>query len=149
TRIDTGAGYASRTSLPTYLAIPVAGFIDPGNVAYSLKGFFPGSLMTRSAFNNGSVFNERGAGLTPPVPMRVPGWYSAGQLLNGDVNIVLADTGGTALLTFSGDKDWGTAYVTGSGYSNCMRGYFGSTTDLVAGTTYYLTLQPSSGTNCN
>ena len=149
TRYNSGGGYASRTNADSWAWTPICALLDASSNTQLVPGFAPISAVAKTAFNNTSATRERGASLIPRVPMRVIGWYVVGQLFNGDCDVVLATTDGTARLTFTGDKDWGSAYVTGTSYGVFQRGYFSSTYDLAAGTTYYLTLKPSSATDAN
>jgi hypothetical protein len=114
---------------------------------YYTPGLVCASAFAQTAFNNTSATRERGIAFQLPFPARVSGFYVTANNVQSDYSVVLANSGGTALATFSGDKDQSSFYLAGTLYGGFFSGYFASTVDLAANTTYYLTLVPQSATN--
>jgi hypothetical protein len=82
-----------------------------------------------------------------PFVVRVAGFFVVSNNVQSDYTVVLANTAGTALATFTGDKDKSSYYAAGTNYGGTLKGYFASPVDLAVNTKYYLTLVPQSATN--
>lgn len=146
-RYHDGSNWLARGHASVLGNVPLFALMDDAGVYVQLSSVAALSADSKQSFNNTSGTRERGVALIPRVPMRVIGWYLHGQPFSADYNVVLANAAGTALLTFTGDKDLGNAYNTGTNYSSYASGYFSSTVNLSKDTTYYLTLVPTSASN--
>lgn len=109
------------------------------------NGTFPGSgvasSITSSAFNSSSTPDERGARWIPAVSTRVTGLAAAVDP-GAEFDLVLYDLGGTALGTISFDRN-----AQRSASQRVAFGFFSSPVDIVAGTTYYVAIKPTTTTN--
>lgn len=126
-----------------YLALKLSG---------GAYGLLPGtaavSAFNRTTFNNTTSVRKRGSAFTPRFSGTVTGWeFWGGGLAATDFTVELRQTDGTLLASWSADKDYGNYYGAGTNYGSFVRGYFSSTVDLTAGTTYDLLLVPGSATN--
>lgn len=124
--------------------VGVAPKFNSGGYLY-IEGCAPVQTLTNVDFNNASANRERGIRFIPRAPIRVEGWYCRANISSGNADVILADSGGTALATYTGDKDYGSGY--GSNYAHQVQGLFAASVDLSAGSTYYLTIKPTSATN--
>lgn len=142
TRHYTGGAWATGNSVSGRFPCLAIRY-DDGNYYY-IPGVLPISTVALTTFNNTSATRERGLCFTLTFPARVSGFYFNGSASLSDHEVILAASDGTALATFSGDKDKNSSYYTyAAGYS----GYFSTPVDLAANTKYYLTLKPTSGSN--
>jgi hypothetical protein len=146
---NTGGSWSNRNAAPANAARPNFAVRYDDTNYYYIPGVVSLSTETRTGFNNTSGTRERGLAFTLPFPTRVTGFHLFGILAGGDYNVVLANTDGTALATYAGDKDLGSYYFVGSNYIGSYMGYFSSTVDLAAATKYYLTLVPTSASEVN
>ena len=143
-RTQSGGSWASGgPEYNPYLALKLSGgsyALLPNTVAVS--GF------NKTTFNNTTSVRKRGSAFTPRFSGTVCGWefWGGGQGAS-DFTVELRTTAGTLLASWSADKDYGNYYGAGTNYATFVRGYFSSTVDLTAGTTYDLLLVPGSATN--
>lgn len=144
-RYHNGTSWQSRASASSW-QYGAAVALKFTTAAYTwTPGCMPVQSITAVDFNNASAARERGIRLIPRGPIRAEGFFVRAQISAGNADVVLADSGGTTLATYSGDKDYGSAY--GSGYSHQVQGIFAASVDLTAGSTYYLMVKPTSATN--
>lgn len=147
-RYDGGSGYdnpggqaASRLRMPIF-GVKISGSHYPVIGAYAM------SSLAYTGFNNTTATRERGSAITLPFPARVSGFFAVGLFGASDSDFILANTAGSALATFSFDKESMTSYYgAGSTYPHMLQGLFATPVDLVAGTTYYLTAKPTSASS--
>lgn len=140
------ASWESKTTTTAAIRAPSMAVRYDDTSWYWIPGAFPVSAFNRTTFNSGSTPDERGTRIITPFAARVTGFFFQGSCTAQDYSVVLYDSGGTALLTFSGDKDIFVGYG-GTNYAGLHVGYFSSTVDLAAGDTVYLLLKPASTTN--
>jgi len=113
-----------------------------------LPNTFGSSGVNKTTFNNTTSVRKRGSAFTPRFSGTVSGWEMwGGGVAASDFTIELRTTGGTLLASWSADKDYGNYYNASTNYGSFVRGYFGATVDVTAGTTYDLLLVPGSATN--
>lgn len=144
-RYHNGTSWSGRTVSASYqYIVGVAPKFSSGGYLY-IEGCAPVQTLTTVDFNNTSTDRERGIRFIPRAPIRVEGWYCRANVGAGNVDVVLANSGGTALATYTGDKDYGSGY----GFNGALQvqGLFAASVDLSAGSTYYLTIKPTSATN--
>lgn len=143
-RTQSGGSWASAGPQPNpYLALKLSG----GTYAL-LPGINSVSAYNKTTFNNTTSVRKRGSAFTPRFSGTVSGWeFWGGGLSAVDFTVELRTTAGTLLASWSADKDYGNYYGAGTNYGSFVRGYFGATVDLTAGTTYDLLLVPGGATN--
>lgn len=145
-RYHDGTSWAAQNAANSRQYVPcVALKWNDGNY-YWIPGSYPIQSLTNVDFGNTSSDRERGIRIIPRVPMRVAGWFGNVSLIGVNADVVLADSGGTAIGTYSGDKDYGSSYGAGTNYNHMRQGFFAETPSLTAGSTYYLTLKPTTST---
>jgi hypothetical protein len=144
-RYDSGAGYGTISSV--YEKSPNFGIKIEG-AYYPVPGAIATSALANTTFNNTSTTRERGSAFVLPFTARVNGFFAMGTFGSANADFVLANTAGTALATYAFDKDSvTTSYAASTGYPHMIQGTFSATVDIAAGTTYYLTAKPTSGTD--
>lgn len=141
----TGAGYAVASNKYCYQAFPVYS----GGVYYPCPGFYPGYTNgTVRTFNSGSSPNKRGMKFQVPTPMRLSGFWIWLDL-DADCVVKLYAADGTTVLaqkTINSQIDTVTTPEVYSYFfdaSEVAPGYY----DLAASTNYYLSVEPSSGSD--
>lgn len=146
-RYHNGTSWSAQNAVDSRNFAPcVALKWNDGNY-YWVPGSYPIQSLTNVDFNNTSTDRERGIRIIPRVPMRVAGWFANVSLMGVNADVVLANSGGTAIGTYSGDKDYGSSYGAGTNYNHMRQGFFAETPSLTAGSTYYLTIKPTSATS--
>lgn len=146
-RYHNGTSWSSQTAADSRNYVPCCALKWGDGNYYWIPGALPVQSVTDVNFNNASAERERGIRLIPRVPMRVSGWFANISMHAVDVNVILATSAGTAVGTYTGDKDYGSNYTTGTNYNGTRQGFFAETPTLVAGDTYYLTAKPTSATS--
>lgn len=145
-RTQSGGAWSTNANYPQYnpyVALKLSG----GDYAL-LPGINSVSAYNRTTFNNTTSVRKRGSAFTPRFSGTVSGWeFWGGGLAASDFTVELRSTAGTLLASWSADKDYGNYYGSGVNYASFVRGYFSSTVDVTAGTTYDLLLVPGSATN--
>lgn len=129
------------TTWTRYDAVPnlILGYSSGNNGA--LLGAAAASAIANTNFNSNSTPDERGGAWVPSVSTRVAGLACVVQP-TADFDLVLYDSGGTALGTASFDAN--------TLRTNTYRPHsllFSSPVDVVAGATYYLAVKPTSTSN--
>jgi hypothetical protein len=147
-RYDAGSGYETAfTTATSQGRCPIFGIKIEGSW-YPIFGSVAISAIAQTTFNNGSATRERGCAIVLPFPARVTGFFAVGIFGATNADFILANTSGTALATYAFDKESMTAYNGhSSSYPYMVQGIFSADVDLTAGTTYYLTAKPQSGSN--
>jgi hypothetical protein len=146
-RYHNGTSWSSRGLAVSYQYVPcIALKLNDGSYPWLGGTITPFQSLTNVDFNNTSSDRERGIRFIPRGKKRAIGFFAATNIHSGNANVILANTSGTALATYTGDKDYGSSYSAGSGVIPSM-GFFASAVTLDAGTTYYLTIVPQSATN--
>lgn len=103
-------------------------------------GIVPYHAFNVQTFNSGSTPDERGMIFTPTFTLKVRGiWYKTSSAAAHDVVLY---TGTTVTETLTLDPDY-----RGSTTSNIRRVLFANELTLTAGTTYRITVKPTSGSN--
>lgn len=147
-RYHNGTSWQSRGLGVSWNYLPcVALKLDDGSYPWLGGAVLPFQSLTNVDFNNTSSDRERGIAVTMRAKKRAIGWFASTNIHSGNANVILANTSGTALGTYTGDKDYGSSYSAGAG-AIFTQGFFASSVTLDAGTTYYLTVVPQSATNC-
>lgn len=147
--------YANSTRVPDYpynvafiaAAWAKAGFYpsilleySDGSFAYQPSTYLASDFTAHTYASNTLVADEHALMFTPPVDMVVSGaWFLAD--LDGDADIVLYE-GTTALATVSLDKD-----IRRTANSGLYSVQFAAAQELAAGTTYYLSVKPTTTTS--
>src|SRR5687768_589334 len=106
----TGGAWSNRNAVPATDTRPNMAIRYSGGAYHWIPGVVSYSTFSTAAFNNTSATRERGIAFTLPFPVRVTGWYLLGTITDSDYEIVLANTSGTALKTYTGDKDPASYY---------------------------------------
>lgn len=114
---------------------------DTGVYHFIAPDVLPISALNNVTYNTGSASDERGLIFSVPWPCTVDGAWTLIDL-DGDTDLVLYDSGGTALQTLSLDKD--VRQIT-SAKNNYHR--FPASVNLTAGATYRLVAKPTTATS--
>lgn len=140
----TGAGWAKQATSLTYCISPI---FNDGTFSSTPSFFLVPAVNTRT-FNSGSSPNKRALKFQVAAPMRLTGFW-VWMDLDADCIIKLYAADGTTVLaqkTVSSNIDNTTAawiYTYLFDANEVSPGYY----DLVANTNYYLSVEPSSGTD--
>jgi hypothetical protein len=109
----------------------------------TFTGAQPAESLTSRAFNTGSTPDERGNLWIPHADMKVRG-IAAFFTPSANADLVLYDSGGTALATVSVDSN-----TIRSASSRIYQGVFSADVSVSGGSTYYVTLKPTTATSVN
>lgn len=137
----TNTGTPTKTLLNA--ETPIIAFGSSSTTFYNLPGAFPVTGLAGGTFNNTNSA-RRGLRFTIPFKCRAIGikWYNGGQI--GDYNIALYNDAGVeqnnSLTAYDGDH----AVASGNGIQTA---YFDNTVLLTAGTTYRISVEPTTATN--
>ena len=122
-------------------AMPIVGLGYTDSTVHSLLGALPLTSITSNAFNSTSTPDERGLRWVPAYTQVVAGLWAM-TIPSGDYDLVLYDSGGTELASAAVD-----ANTVRSSALRPQERLFASPVTVTAGSTYYLTVRPSSATN--
>jgi len=118
--------------------IPIVGLGYTDATVNSLLGVLPLSSVTSNAFNNTSTPDERGIRWVPAYTQVVAGLWAM-TIPSGDYDLVLYDSAGTQLALAACDAN--TVRISAL---RPQERYFASPVTVTAGSTYYMTVRPSS-----
>ena len=121
--------------------VPIVGLGYTDGTVNSLLCGLPLTSVTTNSFNSGSSPNDRGIRWVPTATQVVLGLWAM-TIPSGDYDLVLYDSGGTALGTASLDANTARAASL-----RPTQRLFASPVTVSAGSTYYLTIRPSTTTN--
>ena len=122
-------------------AMPIVGLGYTDATVHSLLGGLPLTSVTTNSFSSSSSPNDRGIRWVPTATQVVVGlWAMTAE--SADYDLVLYDSGGTALGTASFD-----ATTARDASLRPTQRLFASPVTVTAGATYYLTIRPSTTTN--
>lgn len=122
-------------------SMPIVGLGYTDATVNSLLGAMPLTSVTSNTFNNTSTPDERGIRWVPAYTQVVAGLWAM-TIPAGDYDLVLYDSGGTEIASAACDAN--TVRVSAL---RPQERYFASPVTVTAGSTYYLTVRPSSATN--
>jgi len=153
------ASMTSETRLTPYAIINTTGSDTKSSVtvpmmtlkyddgSYATMGLIPALASTTvgTAFNSGSTTNRRGNIFQMTRSRRIIGAELMGSMAaGGTADVILYDSGGSALASFSLDGD----AVGAASSTNKLEGFFDTPVTVTANTNYRIMLVPTNTTNC-
>jgi hypothetical protein len=131
----SSGSYSKLTSAAPVMALK---YNDGTYAHFGPQPYWPISAINTYTYNSGSTPDEYAQKFSLLAPVRVAGVWLYTDAEN-DFDIVLYDSGSSALATFSVDKDW-----RGSTNGMVLEVRFSSSISLDAGSTYRLAVKPGA-----
>lgn len=133
--------YNGTTWTLSITGIPIVGLGYNDSTVNSFAGALPLTSITTNSYNSSSSPNDRGIRWVPAYTQVVSGLWAM-TIPSGDYDLVLYNSAGTELASVACDANT----VRVSALRPQWR-YFASPVTVTAGSTYYLTIRPSTTTN--